>query len=79
MSKRLQIRLDDVELADIRRAARRQRMAVSDWVRQVLRQAYRGGPQRTAARKLAAIRAGVRHEFPTANIDRMLAEIEPAI
>ena len=76
MSKRLQILLDEDEFADIRRAARRQRTTVSDWVRQILRQAYRGEPQGSAARKLAAIRAAARHEFPTAELNQMLAEIE---
>lgn len=33
-------------------------------------------PSERIDRKLAAIRAAARHEFPTADIDRMLNEIE---
>jgi hypothetical protein len=76
MSKRLQVVLDDRELEEIRRAARAQRLTVSEWVRQTLRRARREEAVRDAPRKLAAVRAAVRHEFPTADVDRMLAEIE---
>lgn len=33
-------------------------------------------PAAEAGRKLEAVRAAVAHEFPTADIDRMLREIE---
>lgn len=76
MSKRLQVLLDESELREIERAARAQRMTVTEWVRQALRGACRRGPSTDARRKLAAIRAAARHTFPTADIDQMLAEIE---
>jgi DNA-binding transcriptional MerR regulator len=76
MSKRLQILLDDRELGEIRRAARRSGLTVSEWVRQAMRQARRTSTDRDPARKLAVIRAASKHSFPTADIDRMLAEIE---
>jgi hypothetical protein len=76
MSKRLQVLLDEPELRDIQRAARAQRMTVAEWVRQALRAARRGRPSRDPDRKLAAIRAAARHSFPTADIERMLEEIE---
>jgi hypothetical protein len=76
MSKRLQVVLDDAELRDIQRIARRQRLTVSEWVRQTLRAARRRAPGGGAAKKLEAVRAAVRHSFPTAEIDQMLAEIE---
>jgi hypothetical protein len=76
MSKRLQILLDEEELVEIRRAARRQRTNVSDWVRQALRQARRSEPQGSASRKIEVIRTAARNQFPTAELDRMLAEIE---
>lgn len=63
------------ELREIRRAARRRQMTVSEWVRTVLRAARRTEPEGEPARRLDAIRAASRHEFPTADIDRMLAEI----
>lgn len=37
MSKRLQVVLDEAEYADIRAAAERERLTVSEWVRRVLR------------------------------------------
>ena len=37
MSKRLQVILDDAELREIQRIARRQRLTVAEWVRQALR------------------------------------------
>jgi hypothetical protein len=76
VSKRLQIVVDEAELAEIRRSARRQRMTVSEWVRQVLWTARREEPRGNAARKLEVIRAAARNEFPTADIDQMLSEIE---
>ena len=68
--------LDDAELHEIRRAARRDRLTVSEWVRRCLREARRRQPVRDADRKVQAIRAAARHAFPTADVERMLAEIE---
>ena len=76
MSKRLQVLLDEAELREIQRIARRQRLTVAEWVRQTLRAARRRVPGGDAAKKLEAVRAAVRHSFPTAEIDEMLAQIE---
>jgi len=76
MSKRLQVVLDEEELREIAEIARRHRMTVSAWVRQSLRRARRSEPTVEAGRKLEAIRAAAGHEFPTANVDQMLREIE---
>lgn len=76
MSKRLQVLLDEAELRDLQDAARRQGMPVSVWVRQALREARRREPQGDLDSKLRAVRAATRHNFPTADIDQMLAEIE---
>ena len=76
MSIRLQVVLEAVELREIQKAARRDRLTVSEWVRRSLREARRRQPGRDAGRKLQAIRAAARHSFPTADIDQMLAEIE---
>ena len=76
MSKRLQVLLDDAEMRDLQRVARAEHVTVAEWVRQTLRAARRTAPAGDAARKLAAIRAAARHEFPTGNIDVMLDEIE---
>lgn len=76
MSKRLQVVLDEEEYREIQRTARRHRMSVSEWVRQALRRARRSEPAVDAGRKLEAVRAAVGHEYPTADIEQMLQEIE---
>jgi hypothetical protein len=76
MCKRLQVLLDEAELREIQKTARRSRMTVAEWVRQALRQARRAEPMRDTMRKLDTVRLAVRHDFPTADIDVMLAEIE---
>ncbi len=76
MSQRLQVVLDEKELQEIRKVARRNRLTVAEWVRQALRAARRKEPRQEAWAKLAAIRKAAAHAFPTADIDQMLAEIE---
>lgn len=76
MAKRLQVIIQDPEYRDIQRAARLRHMSIAEWVRQALVQARRREPSREAASKLEAIRAAARMDFPTADIDRMLEEIE---
>ena len=50
-------------------------MTMTEWFRRTLRVA-RGGRRRKAAAKLRAVAAAAHHEFPTADIDEMLREIE---
>ena len=76
MSKRLQVIRDDAELREIQRIARRQRLTVAEWVRQALRVARRREPGGDVTRKLEAVRAAVRHSFPTGGVEVMLADIE---
>lgn len=76
MSKRLQVILDDEEMAEIRAVAQRQQVSVAEWVRRALRAARDAQPRSDASRKLAAVRHAVTHSFPTADMDRMLEEIE---
>ena len=76
MAKRLQVIVQDPEYRDIQRAARLRRMSIAEWVRQALVQAQRREPSREVASKLEVIRAAARMDFPTADIDRMLEEIE---
>lgn len=76
MSMRLQVVMGDRELAEIRQAARRQGLTVSEWVRRALRHARHGEPTAPVEHKLAAVRAAASHAFPTAEIDEMLGEIE---
>lgn len=73
---RLQVILADAEMEEIREMATRECMTVSEWVRQVLRKARSEAPRSDADPKIAAVRSAARHSFPTADIGRMLAEIE---
>lgn len=76
MSKRLQVLLQEAEMREIRRIAKSQRMTVAEWVRQILRIARREHPAEDPAKKLSAVRSAVRQNFPTGEIDQILAEIE---
>ncbi len=75
MSKRLQVLLDEEEYSEIQAVARRQRMTLAEWVRQALRKAKADDPA-TVETKLRAIADASGHEFPTADIEIMLQEIE---
>ena len=75
MSKRLQVLFGESEYRELRLTAKRNRMTVSEWVRQAVRVALRREPAVAPDRKLAAVRAAVRHEFPTAEVDQMLTEV----
>ncbi len=76
MTQRLQVLLEDTEFDEIRRIARRHRMTVAEWVRQALRAAKADEPYAEPKRKLAVVREAARAEFPTADIDAILADIE---
>lgn len=76
MAKRLQVILQDPEYREIQRMARAQRMSLAEWVRQALAAARRRAPLGDAGKKLDVVRDAARHEFPTADIDDMLAQIE---
>jgi hypothetical protein len=76
MSKRLQVLLEERELAEIRQSARRQRMTTAEWVRQALRAARRAEPRIASRKKIDIVRAAARHAFPAPDIDQMLREIE---
>ena len=75
MTKRLHVRLDDGELREIQRLARAQGLTVAEWVQQALGAARRRQLSGNVQKKLGAIRAAARHDFPTADIEQMLAEI----
>jgi hypothetical protein len=68
--------LEDDEIAEIRRVAKRHRMTVAEWVRQALRKARRDEPSTDPRKKLAAVREAARGTYPTADIQQMLIEIE---
>ena len=75
MKKRLQVLLDEQEYGEILAAARRERVTVAEWVRRALRKA-RSDHRETVETKLRAIADASRHDFPTADIEDMLREIE---
>lgn len=76
MAKRLQVILQDPEYREVQRAARSRHMSIAQWVRQALEMARRREPLTDMDKKIAAVRAAVKHDFPTADIGQMLAEIE---
>jgi predicted 2-oxoglutarate/Fe(II)-dependent dioxygenase YbiX len=76
MSKRLQVILDDDDMKAITTLARKQKMTVSSWVRATIREARTRHPQISGDRKIQVVRAATGHDFPTSDLDRMLAEIE---
>ena len=76
MSKRLQVLLSAQELAEIREAARREGMTTAEWVRQALRTTLSDMVRATTRKKLDAIEAAARYEFPAPGVEQMLAEIE---
>jgi hypothetical protein len=76
MSKRLQVVVADSEFDQYARDARVRGVTLSEWVRQTLRSAERDVSYRDPGAKLAAVRAATRYNFPTADIDTMLAQIE---
>ena len=76
MAKRLHVILLDSDYREIQRMARSRHMSTAEWVRQALDAARRREPASTVGKKLAVIRVAVRHEFPSGEVDAMLAEIE---
>jgi hypothetical protein len=76
MSTRLQVVISDEETASLRAAAAREGVTVSEWVRRALREAARRQTVGSVEARLSAIRTASELDFPTADIDDMLAEIE---
>jgi hypothetical protein len=68
--------LPDTEMSEIRRIAKRERIAVGEWVRRALRSARSREPVNPPEVKLKAIREAAKLSFPSGDIEQMLAEIE---
>jgi hypothetical protein len=68
--------MDESELREIKRLARRNRMTVAEWVRQALRAARRQESLAPTDRKLSVVREAARHRYPAGSIEEMLEEIE---
>lgn len=76
MAKRLQVILQDPEYREIQRMARAQRLSLAEWVRRALELARRREPSGDVGKKLDAIRMAARHDYPIADIDEILSQIE---
>jgi hypothetical protein len=76
VTKRLQVLLEESELRDVQKAARRDRVTTAEWVRRALRTARRTQPLTDTGRKLDVVRQAARQAFPAPDIDQMIAEIE---
>jgi Ribbon-helix-helix protein, copG family len=76
MTKRLQVLLDDDDLAEIQQLARRRHQTTAAWVREALRAARDTSAYPETGRKLRAVREAAAHAYPIAEIGDVLAEIE---
>ena len=68
--------LQDPDYREVQRMARSRHMSLAEWVRQALVLARRREPLGDTGKKLEVIRAAAQHDYPTSDIDTMLAEIE---
>lgn len=68
--------MEEEELEDLKAHARERGVTVSEYVRQTLREAGRHRARGGVDRKIASIRAALKHSFPAPDIDEMLEEIE---
>lgn len=76
MTKRLQIVVDDEEHERFRKAAAREGLTLSEWVRRALGRARETQKGPTASRKIAALDRALKCDHATSDMDEMLAEIE---
>ncbi len=79
MAKRLQFVLGDSENREIKRMARSCQMSVAEWVGKALDLACQSEPRIDLGKKLEAIRRAVRYDFPSGEIEGMLAEVEAGV
>lgn len=76
MSKRLQVLLEPREYRSFQQLAREAGLSLGEWVRQTLRQFASSKSTKSPQEKLEAIRRASQYNFPTADIEQMLKEIE---
>jgi hypothetical protein len=75
MAKKLPVILREADYLEIQSIARSRGVSVAEWVRQALAEALLREADHSVQKKLAAVRAAVRYEFPASDIETMLAEI----
>jgi len=63
-------------MIEIQRIARCEQVTVGEWVRRVLREARMRQPVNEPETKLKAVQKASQRSFPTADIERMLSDIE---
>lgn len=68
--------LQDPEYRAIQRAARSAHLSLAESVRRTLQSARRHEPEGSSSRKLEVIRLAAQHDYPTADIDQKLEEVE---
>lgn len=76
MSTRLQIIVQEEEVRELRRCARREGLSLSEWVRRALRKARNEQTGPTVQQKLAALDRALKCNHPTGEIDEILSDIE---
>lgn len=76
MARTLHIELDEPEFCALASRAQEQELTPEELLRQMARGQEGTVHRRSAEEKRAALEAAAQHNFPTADIDRMLAEIE---
>ena len=76
MSTRLQVIMDEQELADYRRQAARAGIPLSRWVREALHRAACRSPAALPERRIAALDRALACGHPSADIDDLLREID---
>lgn len=72
---RLQVVLDEDEMAALHEAAAADGLTVSEWVRSALRAKQGRRHSDRTDEKLEALQRALTHEFPAPNIDQMLDDI----
>jgi hypothetical protein len=76
MSKQLKVVLDDSAYRELKQAARRRGLTLSEWVRRSLADTCAREATTDPSVKLSVVRTAIEHDFPTADMDRMIREIE---
>jgi hypothetical protein len=76
MTKRLQVLLEDEELAEIQELARRRSQTTAAWVRDALRRAADSATYPETAQRLRAVREAAAHGYPAGDMVEVLAQIE---
>ena len=76
MSKRLQVLLEPREYRSFQQLAREAGLSLGEWVRQALRKIAAGRSKKSVHEKLEHIRRFSQYQFPSGDIEQILAEIE---